>query len=64
MGADVVLIDDLAGRKEATRRGLKVAGTLSVLDDADQSGLVKFDEANRSPAQDQFPSIASRPDRN
>ena len=41
----VVLIDELAGRQEATRRGLKVAGTLSVLDDADRAGLVKFDEA-------------------
>ncbi len=45
LGADVVLIDELAGRLEATRRGLRVAGTLSVLDDADQAGLVKFDEA-------------------
>lgn len=44
LGAGVVLIDELAGRKEATRRGLKVAGTLSVLDDADQAGLIKFDE--------------------
>jgi predicted nucleic acid-binding protein len=43
--AGVVLIDELAGRKEAIRRGLKVAGTLSVLDDADRAGLVKFDEA-------------------
>ena len=45
LGVEVVLIDELAGRLEATRRGLKVAGTLSVLDDADQAGLVKFDEA-------------------
>jgi len=43
--ADVVLIDDHAGRQEAIRRGLKVAGTLSVLDEADQAGLVIFDEA-------------------
>ena len=42
--ADVVLIDDHAGRQEAIRRGLKVAGTLSVLDEADQAGLVIFDE--------------------
>jgi hypothetical protein len=41
--ADVVLIDDHAGRQEAIRRGLKVAGTLSVLDEADQAGLVIFD---------------------
>jgi predicted nucleic acid-binding protein len=44
LGVGVVLIDELAGRQEAKRRGLKVAGTLSVLDDADQAGLVKFDE--------------------
>ena len=43
--ADIVLIDEQAGRQEAVRRGLKVAGTLSVLDEADQAGLVDFDEA-------------------
>ncbi|HET8548666.1 MAG TPA: DUF3368 domain-containing protein [Bryobacteraceae bacterium] len=43
--ADVVLIVDQAGRQEAVRRGLKVAGTLSVLDQAEQAGLVDFDEA-------------------
>lgn len=43
--ADVVLIDDHAGRAEAVRRGLKVAGTLSVLDEAEQAGLVIFDDA-------------------
>lgn len=45
MHADVLLIDDLAGRQEAVRRGLRVAGTLSILDDADKAGLVNFDEA-------------------
>lgn len=45
LNADVVLIDERAGRQEALRRGLKVAGTLSVLDEADQAGLVIFDEA-------------------
>lgn len=43
--ADVVLIDEQAGRQEALRRGLRVAGTLSVLDEADQAGLVIFDDA-------------------
>lgn len=43
--AAVVLIDEQAGRREAIRRGLKVAGTLSVLDEADQAGLVVFDNA-------------------
>jgi predicted nucleic acid-binding protein len=43
--AEVVLIDEQAGRQEALRRGLKVAGTLAVLDEADQAGLVLFDDA-------------------
>jgi predicted nucleic acid-binding protein len=43
--ADVVLMDEQAGRQEAIRRGLKVAGTLSVLDEAEQAGLVNFDVA-------------------
>jgi predicted nucleic acid-binding protein len=42
--ADVLLIDEQEGRQEAVRRGLKVAGTLSVLDEAGQAGLVNFDE--------------------
>jgi predicted nucleic acid-binding protein len=45
MHAEVLLIDEQAGRKEAARRGLKVAGTLSVLDEADQAGLLDFDAA-------------------
>jgi predicted nucleic acid-binding protein len=40
-----VLIDDQAGRREAMRNGLKVAGTLAVLDDADRAGLLDFDQA-------------------
>jgi len=43
--ADAVLIDEQAGRQEALLRGLKVAGTLSVLGEADQAGLVIFDDA-------------------
>ena len=43
--ADVLLIDDQAGRQVALRTGQKVAGTLAVLDEADQAGLVDFDEA-------------------
>ena len=42
--AEVLLIDERAGRQEALRRGLKVAGTLSVLDEADQAGLIIFDD--------------------
>ena len=44
VNADVVLIDEQAGRQEAVRRGLKVAGTLSVLDEAEQAGLVDFEQ--------------------
>lgn len=43
--ADVVLMDEQAGRQEAVRRGLRVAGTLSVLDEAEQAGLINFDVA-------------------
>jgi predicted nucleic acid-binding protein len=42
---ELLLIDEQAGRQEAVRRGLKVAGTLAVLDEADAAGLVDFDEA-------------------
>lgn len=45
MHVEVLLIDEQAGRQEAARRGLKVAGTLSVLDEADQAGLVNFEAA-------------------
>ncbi len=40
-----MLIDEQVGRQEAARRGLKVAGTLAVLDEADQAGLLNFDKA-------------------
>jgi predicted nucleic acid-binding protein len=43
--ADFLLVDEQAGRREAVRRGLRVAGTLSVLDEAEQAGLVTFDDA-------------------
>jgi predicted nucleic acid-binding protein len=43
--ADLVLIDEQAGRQEAVRRGLRVAGTLSVLDEAAQAGLADFEQA-------------------
>jgi predicted nucleic acid-binding protein len=45
MKAEVLLMDEQAGRLEATRRGLKVAGTLSVLDEGDRAGLINFDAA-------------------
>jgi predicted nucleic acid-binding protein len=45
MNAEVLLMDEQAGRLEAARRGLKVAGTLSVLDEGHRAGLVNFDTA-------------------
>ncbi len=38
--ADAVLIDDLKGRKTAMLRGLTVIGTIGVLLDAKERGLV------------------------
>jgi len=40
MRADVLLIDDAAGRMEATRRNLRVTGTLGVLRAAAEQGIV------------------------
>lgn len=45
MQVDVVLIDELQGREAAGRRGLRVAGTLAVLDEAAQAGFADFDQA-------------------
>ncbi len=42
--AELLLIDDLPGRKAAMRRGLKVGGTLSILSAAHVVGLVRFEE--------------------
>ena len=42
---DLLLIDEYAGRQEAARLGLKVAGTLAILDDADRAGFISFDLA-------------------
>ncbi len=43
--ADVVLLDESAARTLASQRGLKVAGTLGVLRDAAQAGLLKLPDA-------------------
>lgn len=40
MHADAVIIDDKAGRQEAQRRHLRVIGTVRVLDDAAEAGLL------------------------
>jgi predicted nucleic acid-binding protein len=45
VSADVLLMDDVDGRKEAKRRSLRIAGTLAVLDAAADDGLIDFSEA-------------------
>jgi predicted nucleic acid-binding protein len=42
VGADLLLIDERAGRSEAERRGFRVTGTLGVLDRAAVHGLLDF----------------------
>jgi predicted nucleic acid-binding protein len=42
MHAELLLIDETAG---SSPERAEVAGTLSVLDEADQAGLVSFDQA-------------------
>jgi hypothetical protein len=43
--SDVVLLDESAARAFAVQRGLKVSGTLGVLCDAAQAGLLKLPAA-------------------
>jgi len=43
--ADLLLIDEKAGREEAVRRSLRVAGTLAVLEQAAERGLLNFPKA-------------------
>jgi hypothetical protein len=38
--ADLILIDDRMGREAAMRRGLRVAGTVGILEEADRLGLI------------------------
>ncbi len=46
-GVDTVLMDEAAGRLEAARRHLRVIGTLAVLEQASQKGLLEFRDALR-----------------
>jgi predicted nucleic acid-binding protein len=43
--ADALIIDEKLGRREAERRKLRVIGTLRVLDDAAEEGLVDLSTA-------------------
>ncbi len=45
LNADELLIDEQAGREEASRRRLHVTGTLGVLADAHLAGLFDFEQA-------------------
>ena len=45
LNADLLLMDERRGVKEARRRGLEVTGTLGVLSRAGRSGLVDLAEA-------------------
>lgn len=44
-GVDTVLMDEVAGRREAARRHLHVIGTMAVLEQAGQKGLLGFRDA-------------------
>lgn len=68
--ANVVLLDEAAARALASQRGLKVAGTLGVLRDAAQAGLLKLPDAldllrktNFRAAPELWKSLYSRRDR-
>ncbi len=41
LDADLLLIDDLAGRRTATTHGLKVMGTLGILDKASEENMIQ-----------------------
>jgi hypothetical protein len=45
LDADALLIDDWDGRQEAERRQLTVVGTLRILTDASERGLLNLSEA-------------------
>jgi len=40
LGADLLLMDDRDGRREAVRRNLRITGTLGVLNEAAERGLI------------------------
>jgi len=56
MGADLLLVDDMAARLAAARRGLRVAGVLGVLAEAANLGLVDLPAAIGRLAQTSFRS--------
>ena len=63
MRAEVLLMDERAGRQEAVRHGLKVAGTLSVLDEADQGRVGRLRRSSRALVPDQLQNFTIGPGR-
>lgn len=55
--ANLLLIDERAGRREATRRSLQVAGTLAVLEKAADHHLLDLPNALERPKSDQLPHL-------
>jgi len=45
LNADLLLIDERKGTRAANAAGLKTAGTLAILDEADRRGLLDFEAA-------------------
>jgi predicted nucleic acid-binding protein len=45
LGADALLLDERAGRREAERRKIRVIGTVRILDDAADAGFVNLPES-------------------
>jgi len=41
-GFGTLLMDEIKGRREAQRRGLRVVGTISILETASRLGLIEF----------------------
>ena len=54
LGADLLLVDEQAARREAARRHLATSGTLGVLDLAADKGLVDFAQALQHLKQSSF----------
>jgi predicted nucleic acid-binding protein len=44
LSADAIIIDDLAGRKAALTRGIRVFGTLGLLEIGGKKGVINFNE--------------------
>lgn len=59
LGADLLLVDERAARKEAAKRHLATSGTLGILDRAAEKGLIDFSQALQQLKQTSFYLSAS-----